>query len=46
MRDVKFFTVLAFAAYKNSEECLILLFNHAIENNLGINGNESSNAKK
>src|SRR3569833_482975 len=34
MFDVKHFTVLSFAAYKNTEECFVLLFNHALENNL------------
>jgi len=34
MRDIKFFTVLSFSAYKNSEECLVLLYNHALEYNI------------
>ena len=46
MRDIKLFTVLSFAAYKNSEECLILLFNHAIENNLGDNSKLEYEQKK
>ena len=46
MRDVKHFTPLSFAAYKNSEECLIQLFNHAIENNLGIEGSEKPQDEK
>lgn len=35
MKDAKNFTVLSFSAYKNSEECFILLFNHALEYNFG-----------
>ena len=30
--------MLAFAAYKNTEECFILLFNHALEFNLNYRG--------
>lgn len=30
MRDIKLFTVLSFAAYKNFEDCMMLLFNHAL----------------
>ena len=33
MVDVKSFTALSFAAYKNTEECFIVLFNHALEFN-------------
>jgi ankyrin repeat protein len=31
MKDARQFTVLSFAAYKNSEECLMTLYNHALE---------------
>ena len=41
MKDVKMFSVLAFSAYKNSEECLTLLYNHALENNLPPEEGES-----
>lgn len=34
MRDARNFTVIAFAAYKNYEECFMLLFNHALDKNL------------
>ncbi len=46
MRDVKFFSVLSFAAYKNSEECLIQLYNHALENNTKDDPNLSVQDKK
>lgn len=34
MKDVRNFTVIAFASYKNHEECFMTLFNHALEVNL------------
>ncbi|CDW81974.1 dhhc zinc finger domain containing protein [Stylonychia lemnae] len=34
MRDARKFSVLAFSCYKNSEECFIILYNQASENNL------------
>lgn len=34
IRDVRRFTVLAFCCYKNSEECFMILYNHALDNNL------------
>jgi ankyrin repeat protein len=46
MRDCKQFTVLSFSAYKNTEECMVLLFNHAVENNLGDSVQTSYENKK
>lgn len=34
MRDARNFTVIAFASYKNHEECFMQLFNHALDKNL------------
>ena len=35
MVDVRHFTPLSFACYKNNEACFFLLFNHAMDNNMG-----------
>jgi len=34
MRDARLFTVLAFACYKNTEECFMILYDHALDKNL------------
>ena len=34
MRDARNFTLLSFACYKNHEECFMLIFNHALAENL------------
>ena len=34
MKDARKFTVLSFACYKNSEECFMILYNHALDKNL------------
>ena len=34
MRDARRFSVLAFACYKNNEECFMILYNHALDRNL------------
>ena len=46
MKDVKMFTVLAFASYKNTEECLTLLYTHALENNLREEAGSTVEEKK
>jgi ankyrin repeat protein len=34
VREVRRFTVLAFCCYKNSEECFMILYNHALDHNV------------
>ncbi len=34
VRDARKFTVLSFCCYKNTEECFMILYNHALDNNL------------
>jgi hypothetical protein len=46
MRDVRKFTVLSFSCYKNTEDCFMLLFNHALNNNLGPQGQLTFEEKK
>lgn len=36
MKDARDFTVLSYACYKNSEECFMLLYNHALDKNLTV----------
>lgn len=34
MRDARKFTVLSFCCYKNNEEIFMILYNHALDNNV------------
>jgi hypothetical protein len=34
MREARHFTVLAYACYKNHEECFMLLYDHALDKNM------------
>ena len=34
MRDARKFTVLSYACYKNNEECFMILYDYALENNM------------
>lgn len=34
MRDARKFTVLSYSCYKNNEECFMILYDHALANNM------------